>query len=156
MKNPLSNVFPHKPNQTVPSALQAMRNWEEEMQNWFRKGALNWPIEYEGIDFSPACHISETAKEYRLEFDLPGIKKEDVRIELEDNRLTVSGRRKGHKEEKDERHFLNETYEGSFMRTFNLPTYVDDDKVDAHFEDGVLTVKVMKSTSSKAKTIKIA
>lgn len=99
--------------------------------------------------------MTENNKEYILQFDLPGVKRDDVTIEIENNRLIISGERKLKEEQKDTRHFLSESYYGSFMRSFALPSMVDDEKVDATYEDGVLTIKIPKSEMSKAKAIKV-
>lgn len=135
------------------SPLRAIAELENEMDRW--ASSFSWPEEIEGIDFAPTCSFKENDKEYIVQFDIPGVKKEDVKIEIENNRLTVSGERDEKKEEKDARHFLSETYYGSFMRSFNLPTAVDENKVDAHYEDGVLTIRVAKTATSKAREVKI-
>ena len=157
MKNPLISVFPRRLRRHMPSTLQTFREMENEMDRWFHQNsfAQDWPDEYEGFDFVPACNIKENEKEYVLEFDIPGIRKDDVKIKIENNRLMVSGARKEKKEEKDAKHFLSETYYGSFSRSFSLPAAVNEDKVDAHYEDGVLKVKVPKLEVSKAKEIKV-
>lgn len=155
MKNPLATVIPNRLRQRMPSAFRAMTELENEMDRWFRESPLDWDTSYEGYDFSPACNVKESGKEYVLEFDIPGIKKEDVKIEIDNNRLLISGERKEKKEEKDSKHFLSESYYGSFMRSFNLPTTVNENQIDAHYEDGVLTVKVPKLQTSKAKEVKI-
>lgn len=155
MRNPIATVFPQRHRRSVPGALQSFREMENEMDRWFRKAPLGWADEYQGYDFVPACNIDENSKEYIVKFDMPGIKKKDVSIELENNRLTVSGERKEKKEEKDVRHYLSESYYGTFMRAFNLSAAVDDEGVEAHYDDGVLTIRVPKMEASKSKAIKI-
>ena len=154
MKNPLA-TFPQRIRNRVPSAFSALADMENEMDRWMRQGPLDWTTEFKGFDFSPSCDIKESEKEFIVKFDIPGVKKDQVTIEIENNRLTVSGERREEKEEKDEKHFLSETYRGSFMRSFNLPTAVDEDKVDAKYQDGVLTIKVPKIEVSKSKKVKI-
>lgn len=162
MKNPLT-IFPQKLRRRTPGSLstfgtlnpfRAMTELENEMER-LMTSSFAWPEEIDGVDFSPPCSFKETGKEFILQFDIPGIKKDEVKIEIENNRLSVSGERSDKREEKDARHFLSETYYGSFIRSFNLPTAVDENKVDAHYEDGVLTVKVPKLATSKAKEVKI-
>ncbi len=157
MKNPLATLFPQGSHRRAPAALQAFREMENEMERWFRLSpfALGWADDYKGFDFAPVCNINENGKGYTIQFDIPGIKKDDVKIEIENNRLTVSGERKMKKEDKDEKHFLSEASYGSFMRTFTLPSAVDDNKVSAHYEDGVLTIKIPKLETSKAKEVKV-
>lgn len=166
MKNPLSTLPQKLRRRSASSSLspfssfgsrspfRAIAELENEMDRWL-SSSYAWPEEIEGIDFAPSCTLKETDKEYIVEFDIPGVKKEDVKIEIENNRLTVSGERSEKKEEKDAKHFLSETSYGSFMRSFSLPTAVDENKIDAHYEAGVLTVKVPKTATSKAKEVKI-
>lgn len=168
MKNPLATI-PQRLRRRSPGALssfgaasplgsfspmRAMAELENEMER-LMASSYAWPEEVEGIDFAPPCTFKETSKEYVVQFDIPGIKKEDVKIEIENNRLTVSGERSEKKEDKDSRYLCTETFYGSFLRTFNLPTAVDENKVDAHYEDGVLSVKVPKMQTSKAKEVRI-
>lgn len=152
MKNPLA-LFPQRTGLRVPNLFKAMAEMENEMDRWMQ--ASRWPEEVEGMAFSPTCNFKESDKEYIVQFDIPGVNKDDVKIEIQNNRLTVSGERKEKKEEKDAKHFLAEAYYGSFMRSFALPAEVDENKVDAHYEDGVLTVKVPKTATTKAKEVKI-
>lgn len=156
MKNPLT-VLPQRLRRRAQGPFRAMAELENEMDRWMQGslGSLAWPIEAEGMGFSPACDFKESGKEYIVKFDIPGVKKDDVKIEIENNCLTVSGERSDTKEEKDARHFLTETSYGSFMRSFNLPAAVDENKVDAHYDAGVLTVTVPKLATSKAKEVKI-
>ena len=162
MRNPLA-VTPQKLRRQVASPLstfgslnpfRAIADLESEMDRWMQN-SLAMPEVVSGYDFAPACDFAETSKEYVVRFDIPGIKKDDVKIEIENNRLTVSGERTDKIEEKDARSFLSETCCGAFMRSFTLPTSVDETKVDAHYENGVLTIKVPKAHLSKAREVKI-
>lgn len=153
MKNPLVSSPSRSLRQSMLPTLRSLADIENEMDRWMSGSLL--PESYEGYDFSPSCNVKETAKEYLVQFDIPGIKKEDVKIELDNNRLTVSGERKEKKEEKDSKSFFSESFYGSFMRSFALPKTVDEAKVDASYEDGVLTIKIPKTQTSNAKEIKI-
>lgn len=136
------------------SPFRAIADLESEMDR-LMSGSLTWPEEFEGIDFTPPVNFKETTKDYVVEFDIPGINKEDVKIEIENNRLMVSGERCEQAEDKDSRHYLSETYYGSFMRSFQLPTPVDENKVDAKYDHGVLRVTVPKLGAAKSKEIRI-
>jgi HSP20 family protein len=105
--------------------------------------------------FSPSCEIGETQNTYILKFDMPGIKKEDVKIELNDNKLTVSAERREEKKSEDIKFRKSEISYGSYERSFSFPTHVDEKKVDAKFQDGVLKVTLAKSEESKKKLITI-
>lgn len=153
MKNPLT-LFPQRSRFRFPSLYKAMVEMESEMDR-LMQSSFRWPEEAEGTSFAPTCNIRESDKEYIVQFDIPGVKKNEIKIELQNNRLTVSGERKERKEEKDSKHFLSEAFYGSFMRSFSLPTECDENKVDAQYEDGVLTVKIPKVASAKAKAIEV-
>lgn len=106
--------------------------------------------------FSPACDVQETDSHYLMSFDVPGVSKDDIKIELLDNRLTVSGERKYESENDRERgHHVRERYYGSFQRSFTLPTTVDEAKVEANFKDGVLEIAVPKAEAAKSREIRI-
>lgn len=154
MKNSLSNL-PQRVRRHTPTAFRSFSDMENEMERWIEQTRREWVNDYQGTDFVPACNLKENAKEYIIEFDIPGVRKENVKIEIENNRLTVSGERQQKNESKDVKEFFSENFYGSFMRSFQLSSAVDENKVDAHYEDGVLTIKVPKLQSSKAKEVKI-
>lgn len=153
MKNPLA-ILPQRSRLGISNIARAMAEMEHEMDRMI-KSSLRTPAGVESIGFAPICNIKENDKEYIVQFDIPGVKKDEIKIQLADNRITVSGERKEQKEEKDVRHFLSETYYGSFMRSFDLPREADESKVDALCEDGVLTIKIKKNVALKSKEIKI-
>jgi HSP20 family protein len=101
--------------------------------------------------FVPPCDIEETDSHFLVSFDLPGIKKDDVKIDLRDHQLTVSGERKEELKGRKSR----ERYYGAFARSFTLPSNVDADHVDASFEDGVLQVALPKTAVSERKQIPV-
>jgi HSP20 family protein len=106
-------------------------------------------------DWAPAVDIQETDKEYTVKADLPEVKKEDVKVELENGVLTIEGERKQEKEEKGKRFHRVERQYGQFIRRFALPNEVDAAKVQAEFKDGVLNVKLPKSADGKGKSVEI-
>jgi HSP20 family protein len=112
----------------------------------------------EGItttEWAPLVDISEDDKEYLVKADLPELKKEEVKLRVENGVLTLSGERKFQKEEKTTKHHRVERAYGSFTRSFSLPDDVEAAKVNAEFKDGVLKVHLPKSANSKPKSIEI-
>lgn len=104
----------------------------------------------------PAVDISENENALVLSADIPGVKMEDIDIKLEQGTLTLSGSREFKKqEEKGGYHRLERSY-GSFHRAFSLPDTVDTDKVEASFDNGVLTITLPKKELAKPRTIKVA
>ena len=106
---------------------------------------------------SPAVDISEEKDRYIVKADLPGMKQEEIKVEFEDNVLSISGERKHEKEENDEKknyHYYERSY-GSFQRRFVLPKGTDSEKIDAKYEHGVLEIVIPKTETKKAKEIKV-
>jgi len=105
--------------------------------------------------WSPLVDITEDDKEYLIKVELPDMKKEDVRLTVENDVLAISGERKFEKEEKDRKYHRIERAYGSFVRSFSLPEDADGSKVTADFKDGMLQVCLPKSVKAKPKAIEI-
>ena len=106
-------------------------------------------------DWSPNVDISQDDREYLLQADLPEMKKEDVRVTVEDGILCVSGERRSEKEdEKRKFHRIERSY-GNFRRSFTLPEDTDSKKVTAEFRDGVLKVHLPTTTIAKTKALQV-
>lgn len=90
-----------------------------------------------------------------LKAELPGLSKEDIDIQVRDNRLTLKGERRHEKEVKEENYLRVERAYGAFQRVFSLPTDIHPDKIRATFKDGVLEVSIPKAEAAKPKHIKV-
>ena len=106
-------------------------------------------------EWAPSVDISEDDKEWLVKADLPEVKKEDVKVTVENGVLTITGERKFEKEEKDKKYHRIERSYGNFLRSFTLPDAADGSKVNAEFKDGVLTVHLPKSEKAKPKTVEV-
>ena len=106
-------------------------------------------------EWSPLVDISEDEKEYVVKAEIPEMKKEDIKINVHDDVLTVSGERKYEKEEKGKKYHRVERAYGSFMRSFALPENADGSKISAEYKDGVLKVHLPKSEQAKKKAIEV-
>jgi HSP20 family protein len=106
-------------------------------------------------DWTPSVDISETEGEYLIKAEIPDVKKEDVKVRVENGVLTIQGQRKQEKEEKGTQYHRIERSYGSFARTFSLPEVIEEDKVKAEFKDGVLNLHLPKSEKAKPKAIEI-
>jgi len=107
--------------------------------------------EFERSDWTPASDIYETESGYLIAMDLPGIDREALEIDVDDNRLIVKGTR-AIDESKQHR---TERPKGKFLRTFSVPGSVDQGKIGAEYKDGVLQIRLPKRTEQKAKKIDI-
>lgn len=122
---------------------------EDTLSRFFNEPAAARP-------WCPAVDISEHENALVLSADIPGVKMEDIEIKLEQGTLTLSGSREFKKqEEKGGYHRIERSY-GSFHRAFSLPDTVDTDKVEASFDNGVLTITLPKKELAKPRTIKVA
>lgn len=110
---------------------------------------------YDERRFEPACDISETDEHYLMSVDLPGMKKENIKIEMSDDVLTVSGERKREGSEKNQRIQRYEKSYGLFKRSFTLPASIESNKVEARYEDGVLELYLPKTQAAKPRNIEI-
>jgi HSP20 family protein len=105
--------------------------------------------------FVPAVDIYEDAEKVTLKLEVPGIEQKDLDVRVENNTLTVKGERKFEKEEKEENFHRIERRYGSFHRAFTLPTTVDTENVQAHYNAGVLKLELKKKAEAQPKQIKV-
>jgi HSP20 family protein len=106
-------------------------------------------------EWAPSVDIIEDEKEYLVKADLPEVKKEDVKVTVENDVLTITGERKFEKEEKDKKYHRIERSYGTFLRSFTLPAGADGSKVSAEFKDGLLKVHLPKSEKAKQKAVEV-
>src|ERR1041385_6678003 len=105
--------------------------------------------------FAPPVDVYEDEHSIILKIEIPGIDEKDIDVRLENNTLTVHGERKFEKEEKEENYRRVERQYGSFTRSFTLPNTVDSEGVSAHYEKGILKIKLAKKAEAKPKQIKV-
>jgi len=110
---------------------------------------------YDGNVWKPAVDIFEDKEAIQVRAELPGVKTEDVKIDVENNILTLHGERKLENEEKKDSYHRVERFYGSFTRQFMLPRTVDSEHIDAQLKDGVLTVRLPKKPEVKARSISV-
>ncbi len=96
----------------------------------------------------PAVNITEHKSEYRVSLAVPGMKKSDFKIDIEDNMLTISSEKEENKEEKDKKFTRKEYSYSSFSRSFSLPENIKRDEIEAKYEDGVLSINLPRKVES--------
>src|SRR6266436_2312882 len=106
-------------------------------------------------EWTPLADITEDDMEYVIKAELPELKREDVKVTVENGVLTISGERKFEKEEKKKKYHRVERGYGTFMRSFALPDDAEGNKVKAEFKNGLLTVHLPKSERAKPKHIEV-
>ncbi len=133
--------------------------WQELDQVTTRLGQLfgdRLAGDLDGSTWMPAVNVEETGDELVLTAELPGMKREDVEIELENNVLTIRGRKEDRREgSEDRRYHVWERRYGAFQRSFSLPRTVAADQIAANFDNGVLRVRMPKAAEAKGRRIEI-
>ncbi|MGK5086470.1 Hsp20/alpha crystallin family protein [Bdellovibrionota bacterium FG-2] len=143
------------------SPFRELSRIQNQIDRIFDEFTSSWPDDSrlmpESISTSafPACSIEETESHYVLSFDVPGVKKDDIKIELLDNELCVYGERKEEREEKGKSRYEMERYHGEFSRSFTLPKGIKPEQVETEFMDGVLRIAVPRLEAEKVHQIKI-
>ncbi|OGT16732.1 MAG: heat-shock protein Hsp20 [Gallionellales bacterium RIFOXYB12_FULL_54_9] len=107
-------------------------------------------------DWIPTVDISETDAGYLIKAEIPEVKKEDVKVNIQDGMLTISGERHQEKEEKNKRYHRIERAYGSFARSFRMPDDADENAVNAEFKDGMLNVTLPKSKKTETKSVSVS
>lgn len=104
------------------------------------------------VFFTPRTDILESNAAYELHLSLPGVRKEDVQIEMDGDRLLIAGERKVNAERHEEKYHLVESFYGKFSRSFVLPDHAQKEAIEATMVDGILNVKVPKNEAKPSKT----
>jgi HSP20 family protein len=122
----------------------------ENFQNFIDRffGDISFPTLGEADINLPATDVSETEKSWCITTELPGIRKEDIRISMQDGVLSIEAEGSSETEEKDSRYLRKERKIGKFMRRFTVGPQVDEGRIDAHFDNGVLTLTMPKTPAA--------
>jgi len=147
-----------EPFKTRMNPFRELEEMEKRLSTIFGRQSLRPDGEKEAMtvaEWSPLVDIAEDEKEYLIKAEVPDIKKEEVKLTVLDNVLTISGERKTEKEEKGKRYHRVERTYGNFMRSFTLPEDADGSKVAAEYKDGMLNVHLPKSEKAKPKSIEV-
>jgi HSP20 family protein len=138
--------------------LGELEQMSERLNQLFNRGSTPHTGGEEALvvaDWAPLVDILESEKEYLIKAELPEVKAEDIRVSVENGILSLQGERKQEKEDKGRRFHRVERSYGKFVRSFALPSEVDEKKVLADFRDGVLNLHLPKTQIAKPKTIEI-
>jgi HSP20 family protein len=133
--------------------------FQREMSRMFDDFFRGVPTQFTGAEAPfgamPRVDVSETDNEYEVKAELPGLEEKDINLQLANNVLSIRGEKKAEREEKEKNYFLSERSFGSFQRSIPFPTEVDEDKVQASFKSGVLTVRLPKTERAKSQAKRI-
>jgi HSP20 family protein len=120
-----------------------------------RTPMLPFEEEITGWEFGPPVDIIEDDQKLQFKVEVPGIEEKDIKVEVENNVLTVCGERKIEKDVKEENFRRMERHYGAFTRSFTLPPSVDAEKIEANFSNGILAIQMPKRAEAKPKQIKV-
>ncbi len=146
---PLTRWSPWKELEEMEKRLSTIFGHAQVATNGEKKEAITV------TEWSPLVDITEDEKEYVVKAEIPEMKKEDIKINVHDDVLSISGERKYEKEEKGKKYHRVERAYGSFLRSFTLPEDAEGSKVNAEYKDGVLKVHLPKSEKAKPKAIEV-
>src|SRR5258705_10342020 len=142
-----------KPN---PSTTTMVReDLENLFDRFFGRGLSGAPARVFDTMWVPSLDFSEDERNYIVRLEAPGIPKDDLEVNLEGQLLTISGRRHFEKEEQNEEYFWREREQGRFVRTVRLPSTVNAAKVDATYDNGVMTIRLPKAEGGTKNRITI-
>lgn len=137
------------------SGFGSLGRLRDEMEDMFGRFTSNGGDDWPSPMLAPPMDLSETDGGLQIRLDLPGVDPKKIDIQVSGNQLTISGERKEEQEEKGETFHRIERVCGCFSRSVRLPCAVEEGKIDANYQDGVLTVSVPKSQACKARRIEV-
>ena len=126
---------------------------EESLEKGYEKGKEVLSNVASHLPF--AYQAKKKDGDFHIEIDLPGVRKEDIEVKIDNNILTVSGERKMKKEVKRSDYYLMESSFGRIERSFTIPKGIDQDKINAEYKDGRLTIDLVKEESLKPKSVTV-
>jgi len=147
-----------EPTMTRWNPFKDLEEMEQRLSTYLGRQAARTETGKEAMtvaEWSPLVDITEDDKEYLIKADLPDVKKEDVKLTVQNDVMSISGERKYEKEEKGKKYHRVERAYGSFLRSFTIPEDADGGKVSAEYKDGVLKVHLPKSEKAKPKSIEV-
>jgi HSP20 family protein len=142
----------------IPSFCKPLTSFDSEINTMFDKFMRGGTADDGSSDVShwmPAADVAEYEDEYQVKVEIPGVSKDDVKITMQENILTIHGEKKQEKESKDSNYHRAERSYGSFQRSFTLPTSVKHDKIEASYNDGILTIALPKAEEAKPRQIEV-
>jgi HSP20 family protein len=134
----------YRPGRRMPTVWDQMEHVAREMQRY-----MPWAEEGEGQQMGIPVDVYENDDEVVVKAEMPGIKKEDIEVNLQDNVLTIRGQTKCEEEVKEEGYYRKELRTGSFYRAITLPSEVKADEITATCDNGVCTIKAPKAKEAK-------
>lgn len=147
----MTNLIRFAPNTELR---RMQREFDRVFNDFFP--AANGDSNSDSITWAPRVDLSETDDSYQIRADLPGLSKDDININFHDGSLTISGERRAETKEEGKNYVRVERSTGHFFRSFNIPTAIQSNKIEASYKDGVLNVVVPKAEEVKPLKVKVS
>jgi len=128
------------------------REMDRMFDDFFRPSS---ELSESSLSWYPSVDVKETKDEFVISAEVPGMSKDDIKINISDNTLTIKGEKKEEKKEENHNYHRIERRFGTFQRSFTLPTQIEEKKVKASYKDGILTISMPKKEEAKPKEIPI-
>lgn len=141
-----------RPSSSLLTPFHALR---DEVDSLFNRLAGDWDGKWLTREFNPACDLSETAEAFQVRMDVPGIKPDDITVKVTGDTIQICGERKEEHEEKEKTYHRVERRSGTFSQVLQLPSAINEERVQAEFDNGVLTVTLPKTEATKTRTVKV-
>lgn len=151
----MSTALSSQGSRPLQPLFRPFRMLQQEFDDLLSRFASDWDGKWLSGELAPACDLSETADAYQVRMDVPGIKPDDIAVQVTGDTVHISGERKEEKEEKGKTYHRLERRSGKFSQTLRLPGAVNEEKVQAEFHDGVLTVALPKTEATRTRTVKV-
>lgn len=148
----LPELFRNRRREAFPPSVFEEFN---QIQKRMDKLMSNLEVPVFDAKFDPGCEVEDRDTHYVLSFDMPGVKKEDIQITLENNLLTVTAERHEQEEHKRKNKFRSQQFYGSYERSFSLPPEVKANQIESDYHDGVLRVAIPKTKALQGERIQI-
>jgi len=146
---------PSRELSTFPTDILNMQREINKMFNSLFRGDVQDEGNLIPSVWTPAVDVAEHENQYIVKVELPGVAKDDVKITMQEDVLTIRGEKKQETETKDSNFHRVERSYGSFQRSFSLPTRVKNETIEASYKDGILTVALPKAEEAKLKQIEV-
>ncbi len=148
--------YPTLRRQNAWSPLSEFRREMDKLFDDYWSPTSGEPLREMESEWNPACDVAEAENHYLLTLEVPGIPKDQIKLEVIDNQISISGERNVEEKKRETGSWYTERRYGKFHRSFSLPSGVDVQKVEAHYQDGILKVYVPKAESAKPRQVKIS
>lgn len=139
----------------LPAEREARDMFRDVFEDFFRDLDRAPAFRGGGSRLAPAVDVSETDEDYRVSVELPGISKDDIEVTVDQGRLNIQGEKKEEEREEEEDYLRVERSYGSFSRSIPLPSSVDEDNIEASYDEGVLSCRLPKTGEARGKRIEV-